>query len=315
MTIQQFEPPKAYEPKDVDTLLSIKHSIIEPKLDGVRGIIHCTPTGVFILSRRVNKDGAYSQFQDNVPHLRDHPTLVALGKAGYTILDSEILAPVDDDTLGNTMSIIGAKPEKAIATQEKIGKAYIVLFDVIEYIGKDLRKTAWRTRRLYLNAIELDEKNKYIRIIPYIENPIVDQRRKIATDYINNGYEGVVLKNPDAGYFDSRAWLKHKERTTIDAQVIGWVEGKGKYINHVGALKTALLNDKKELQFLCTVAPGTDAKRKELYDKFLNLSDAQITALNMIVEIEGQQMTKDKSIRHPRILRYREDRSTPNKVK
>ena len=314
MTLKQFEPPKAYEPKDKDTLLSTQHSIIEPKLDGVRGIIHCTPTGVYILSRRVNKDGVYTQFQDNVPHLRDHPTLVTLGKAGYTILDSEILAPVDSDTLGNTMSIIGAKPEKAIETQKKIGNAYIVLFDVIEFKGKDLRKFTWRARRLHLNTIELDEKNNYIRRIPYVENNFIEQRRTIAANYIKDGYEGVVLKNPEAEYFASRAWLKHKERTTIDAQIIGWVEGKGKYVNHVGALKTAILNDKKELQFLCTVAPGTDAKRKELYDKFLNLSDTQITALKLIVEIEGQQMTKDKSIRHPRILRYREDRSTPNRI-
>ncbi len=314
MTLKQFEPPRAYEPKDKDTILSTQHSIIEPKLDGVRGIIHCTPDGVFILSRRVNKDGAYTQFQDNVPHLRDHATLVTLGKAGYTILDSELLAPVDDDTLGNTMSIIGAKPEKAIETQKKIGNAYIVLFDVIEFKGKDIRKYAWRARRLYLNEIELDEKNKYIRRIPYVENTIIEQRRTIAANYIKAGYEGVVLKNPEAGYFDSRAWLKHKERTTIDAQITGWIPGKGKYANNIGALKTSILNSKNELQFLCTVAPGTDAKRSALYNRFINLSEEKITALKLIVEIEGQQMTKDKSIRHPRILRYREDRSTPTKV-
>ena len=311
MALKAFEPPKAYEPKDVDTLLSLKHSILEPKLDGVRGIIHCTPTGVFILSRRVNKDGEYSQFQDNVPHLRDHPTLVTLGKAGYTVIDSEILAPVDDDTLGKTMSIIGAKPEKAIATQAEIGNAYASIFDVVHYKGKDLTKETWSERYKVLQTIPVSE---YLKRVAHQTSTDIDKRREIAAEYLAAGYEGVVLKNPDAEYFASRAWLKHKERTTIDAQVIGWVEGKGKYIANVGALKTALLDKDNKLQFLCTVAPGTDAKRKQLYDQFIKLSDEQIVALNLIVEIEGQQMTKDKSIRHPRILRYREDRSKPNKV-
>ena len=42
------------------------------------------------------------------------------------------------------------------------------------------------------------------------------------------------------------------------------------------------------------------------------LTIEQITNLKMIVEIEGQQITKDKSMRHPRILKYREDLSKPN---
>ena len=174
MAIVAFEPPKAYEPKDVDTLLSLKHSILEPKLDGVRGIIHCTPTGVFILSRRVNKDGEYSQFQDNVPHIRDHPTLVALGKAGYTVLDSEILAPVDDDTLGITMGIIGSKPEKAISPTRKNRKSLcFALFDVVHYKGKDLTKTTWTERYKILETVPVDDYLK--RVAHKISTDIVQR--------------------------------------------------------------------------------------------------------------------------------------------
>ena len=310
--IESFEPPKAYEPKNVDTLLSERHTILEPKLDGVRGIIHCHPEdGIIILSRNKNKDGAYSQFQDNIPHIRDHQTLKDLSKAGYTILDCEVLAPVDDDTLGNTMSIIGALPAKAIEVQEKIGLAYVTLFDVVTYKGVKVDGCTWRFRRKLLDEIVLDA---YIQRIHYYEKTTVADKRKLAKELIQHGYEGVVLKDPSAGYKDSRAWLKHKERTTIDAQIIGWTPGKGKYSNNIGALKTAVLGKDNKLKFLCTVSPGTDTKRKELYDRFLPLTEKQITALNMIVEIEGQQITKDNSIRHPRILRYREDKSQPNRL-
>ena len=310
--IQSFEPPKAYEPKNADTILSERHTILEPKLDGVRGIIHCHPKdGIIVLSRNKNKAGEYSQFQNNIPHIRDHQTLKALSKEGYTILDCEVLAPVDDDTLGNTMSIIGALPAKAIEVQQKIGLAYLTLFDVVRFKGTDVSEEPWRKRRKLLETIPTDE---FLKHIPYYTRSSVDSRRKLAKELIQKGYEGVVLKDPYATYNASRAWLKHKERTTIDAQVIGYTYGKGKYNNNIGALKTAVLGPDNKLKFLCTVSPGTDAKRKELYDQFLPLTEKQITALNMIVEIEGQQITKDNSIRHPRILRYREDKSQPNRL-
>ena len=310
-TLTPFNPPKAYEPKNTDTLKSTRHTVVEAKLDGVRGLIHCTPSGVHIFSRNKNKDGNYSQFQDNLPHIRDNPKLIALGKVGYTILDCEIIAPVDDDTLGNTMSIIGALPEKAISVQDKIGKAYLMLFDIVRYKGNDITNLPWSTRRETLKLVGIGD---YINIIDSTISASEADRRAMTKALLDVGFEGVVLKDPSAGYNDSRAWLKHKERTTIDAQIIGWTPGKGKYSNNIGALKTAVLGKDNKLKFLCTVSPGTDTKRKELYDRFLPLTEKQITALNMIVEIEGQQITKDNSIRHPRILRYREDKSQPNKL-
>ena len=237
MTIKTFEPPKAYDKKNKDVILSTKHTIVEPKLDGVRALIHCTPTGVFIFSRRKNKDGEYNQFQDNIPHIRDHPWLISLGKAGYTVLDSELLAPTDDNTLGNTMTIVGSLPPRALQMQEEIGKAYVMLFDVISHKGTSYEKSTWRARRKILETIPTDT---YIRCIPYTEVTDTDKKRTQILSYMEHGYEGAVLKNPEATYFESQAWLKHKEKTTIDAQVIGWIPGKGKYLNSIGSLKVAI---------------------------------------------------------------------------
>ena len=118
-----FEPAKAYDRvgsyKGDDVINSPRHVIIEPKLDGVRAIVHCTPEGVFITTRRKNKAGQYSQFQDNVPHLRDHLLLTQLGQEGYTIFDAEVIAPVDDDTLATTMGIVGAHPERGNPEAER----------------------------------------------------------------------------------------------------------------------------------------------------------------------------------------------------
>jgi ATP-dependent DNA ligase len=43
-------------------------------------------------------------------------------------------------------------------------------------------------------------------------------------------------------------------------------------------------------------------------------ADEITNCLRIIIEIEGQNWTKDYRIRHPRIVRYRPDRSDPNKV-
>lgn len=311
MPLETFEPPKAYEPKNKNTLTSERHNIVEPKLDGIRGIVHCTLDGVFLLSRNKNKDGQYSQFQDNVPHLRDHKYLITLGSKGYTILDCEILAPVNNDTLGNTMSIVGSLPEKAIQVQQKLGKAYITLFDIPRFKGQDLTKKSWTERRKILDTLKTDD---YIKHIPFTIVNTLQDKQKIFKEYIDAGYEGIVLKDPNSLYHDSRAWLKHKERTTIDAQIIGWIPGKGKYSNSIGALKTALLDSNNNLKFFCTVSPGTDNTRKELYEQFRNLTTEQIINLNLIIEIEGQSLNSaNHSMRHPRILRYREDKKSPNR--
>lgn len=312
--IDTFEPPKAYEPKNVDTTLSDKHSVVEPKLDGVRGIVHCHKDGVIITTRRKNKAGEYTQLQDNFPHLRDHATLKALAKDGYTILDCEILAPTDTDSLGKIMSLVGSKAPRAVSLQEQFGKAYITLFDVSKFRGNSTIDKPWTKRRQILEKIKLDQ---YIKIIPYVVCKTTEERRRKVAEYIEAGYEGAVFKNPDAAYFESRAWLKHKTKYTIDAIVTGWTAGKGQFENTLGALVVSVYTDKKnkKLKELCTVAPGTIAKRNELYKTLKDLTYDQIVALNLIVEIEGQQATEHGSVRHPRIVKWREDKSTPTTIK
>ncbi len=249
----EYEPPKAHDSyrglKGPDTVQSNEHTWVEPKLDGARAIVHCTPEGVIITSRRREKTGAFRQFQDNVPHLRDHPGLVALGKKGYTILDGEIIMsdPGGGMTLGATMGVVFSLPERAIETQRDLGLATLHLFDCSWVDGVDITGQTLRTRRAVLDAVHRGFEIHGVENIVLVPVCIVDKveaRRSLVSVFIERGLEGAVLKDPGSGYFWSQAWLKAKQKVSMDAQVTGWKPGAagGKYARGLGAVAVSVID-------------------------------------------------------------------------
>ena len=318
----EFTPMKALDErgglKGLDLMKSRKHTWYEPKLDGARALVHCTEDGVFITTRRKNKEGKYSQFQDNVPHLRDSEGLIALGKTGYTILDGEVMLDADSDTLASTMSIVSASPEHAAEVTARQGKVKLNLFDVIWSAGSTTANMKLSQRKAVLQDIAstffIDE--EYVRLIPETILETEAEREAFYQEMLDKGYEGAIAKNPESSYFESGSWLKLKERTTVDALVTSWEYGSkgGKYANTVGALKVSIYSSEDNLREIAKVVPGDDAKRNQLFNQLKDLSDQEIQELGMVVEIEAQGFTKEYRLRHPRILRYRPDRNEPNLV-
>ncbi len=316
--LRQFDPPKAHDTyrglKGLDTSQSPVHMWVEPKLDGVRALVHCTPAGVFITSRRRDKSGQFNQFQDNVPHLRDHQGLKRVGATGYTILDGEIIAPGACDTLARTMSIVGSKPDRAIAVQDEGGKAVLHIFDMPYVFGEDLTSCSLLDRHVALVALHVEVISiaGFTCIVPHKVLGTAKERLARTTAYMQEGFEGSVVKDPSAGYFQPQAWLKVKGCVTVDALVTGWELGTvgGKYENTLGALRVSIRGRDGHLHEIAKVTPGDDATRERLYSRLLALDDC--TILGIVVEMEAQMWTKDRRLRHPRILRYRPDLSEPN---
>lgn len=306
MSIIAFEPPKAHNNK-----LTRDHFWAEPKLDGVRAIVHLHPEeGIVITTRRLNKDGIYTRLQDKLPQFRDDPILNEIAAAGYTILDGELIFP--GKKAQDIMSVVGAKPPTAIGLQQAHGWAKLALFDIAYYGGIDVRRNSLQGRKELLTELHSRYQPPAFLVAHTDLNlrpGTLEAERALFMDRcLEAGYEGMVLKNPFAPY-TSTQWRKLKAMEAVDLVVAGITPGLGKYSGQIGALAMQWPDG----TFACNVAPGSDADRAWLTDRLWGKSPAEIRALDWWVEVECQEVTRDRSLRHPRIKRWRPDLSSATK--
>lgn len=298
MTLIQFDPPKAHPNK-----VTGSHRWAEPKLDGVRVLVHLHPTeGVVITTRRKNKDGQYTQLQDKLPHLRDSSSFVLSAGAHYTILDGELVLP--KGKAKDVMSIVGAHPATAIAFQRARGEAQLALFDCPRYQDVDMSGAPLRERKEALTMLhhELPAPPFMLVAHSWINDPYDESRAAYVQRCFAAGFEGAMWKVPSAPYFGT-SWRKVKASETHDLQVVGYTWGEGKYEGQIGAL-TCYWPDGTHA---CNVAPGSDADRAQLTRQLTGKSQSEIILMQLWVEVGCQEVTRDRSLRHPRIVKWRPD--------
>ena len=140
--LMQIKPAKAAAkiPPSLgtDPLKLCSHTLLEPKLDGVRIFMHIGEVGTKnrLTTRRKNRKGLYNEVTDQLPHLRD----LYLPDFPGTILDGEIMMPAfgaSSGSLGSTMSVIGASPEKALEYQKRWGWVQYRVFDAPFFRERD----------------------------------------------------------------------------------------------------------------------------------------------------------------------------------
>jgi DNA ligase-1 len=149
-------------------------------------------------------------------------------------------------------------------------------------------------RRRFLSNL-FSEPVKGVTLIPHYVIHSMEELRFNYQSALSVGYEGLVIKNPDAPYQRKRSWdwMKMKQIETIDVPVIGWFEGTGKYAGMMGGV-TIELPDGTE----CNVGSGFSDEDRADPEQFMN----------KIVEVEYHQKTDAGSLRHPRFVRVREDK-------
>lgn len=110
--------------------------------------------------------------------------------------------------------------------------------------------------------------------------------------------EGAMVKSLE-GFYEkkrSRTWLKMKAEMTDDLRVVSLFEGNGKYIGQMGGFVCDL--DGVDVR----IGGGfSDAQRIEYWNN-------PSLAIGRLAEIEYHEKTPDKSLRHPRFLRWRNDK-------
>jgi len=274
--------------------------LIEVKLDGVRVITIVRADGRVDMFSRNGKELA------NFPHIVEQISKV-VKEQGSTknidvVLDGEIMSSSFQDLM------------KQVHRKDNVeaGDAILNLFDVLPLADFE--------NGIYDNPQSLRSKmvehwvNTYQHLIPsvtYVANELVDldteegnkRFREINQKAIDGGYEGIMIKDPDAPYECKRshAWLKLKPFIEVSLEVKDVEEGTGKNIGRLGALVCSGTDDGKEI-FVNVGSGFTDSDR----DSFWN-SRGQLPG--QIVEVRADAVTQNQdgtySLRFPRFKGFR----------
>lgn len=272
--ISDFSLQLAYE-FDKDRLSEIAY--VEPKFDGLRCLYN--PEYKTLFTR-------------NGKEIKGYKHIKAILNALHTnyCIDGEIVSDTFDSTMSAVTSSINTKSKKVA----------FMCFDIFPqeyyYGNKKYFDMPLKDRKELLKRL-LKKENNYVK---YVNHGIVKSYAEIEETYhtfLNNNYEGIMIKNPKAYYEFKRSYnyMKIKPVKSMDMEVIAIYEGKGRLKGRAGAVKAKSMDGK----YHCKVGITTDELSNFLWKHRNKL---------FTIEVYYDAITKDNSLRFPRIKCIRIDK-------
>jgi DNA ligase-1 len=270
--------------------------LVEPKLDGVRCI-----TVVDYESRTVVQYTRNGKVLENFSHITDG-ILANIDELGRSyVLDGEVVSKSFQDL----MTQVHRKDN--VQAQD----ARLMLFDIVPLVEFKAGQSVMAQRRrsnLLKSFKNLFDQMGHIDIIPQREfnlDVFTDEIefRDYNKEMVNAGFEGIMIKDPEAKYECKRStsWLKQKPFIEVSLEVTAVEEGTGRNVGKLGALVCEGVDDDKRI--VVNVGSGfTDSNRSEYWES----NDAVI---GQVVEVRADAITQNQdgtySLRFPRFLRFR----------
>lgn len=182
------------------------------KWDGYRALVTCDREGARIWSRRGTDLSA------TFPELT---AAVADQVSPGTVLDGELVAWQDGRLAFELLQQRMSRSPRAAAAAARAHPASLVLFDVLEAGGEDVRARAFDDRRALLVDLAKTWKPP-LNLSPVTAD--AEEARGWFEAYAPAGIEGLVVKGGAQPYRADRIWLKVKRRSVVDV-VAGAVTG------------------------------------------------------------------------------------------
>lgn len=270
--------------------------LIEVKLDGVRVLTIVYPDG------RVDQFSRNGKELVNFPHIKQQFAKTVIGVTEPVVFDGEIMSSSFQDL----MKQVHRKSD--VAATDSV----LHLFDFITL--EAFNKGEWNHTQTERSAKLLAWKDLWSEETPNIEivaQELVDldteagqaRFREINQQAIAGGYEGIMIKDPEAIYECKRttAWLKLKPFIEVSLEVIDVEVGTGKNEGRLGALVCEGQDDGRAIRV--NVGSGlSDDQRDAIW------ADRQ-SVIGRIAEVRADAVTQNQdgtfSLRFPRFKTFR----------
>ena len=275
---------------------------LEVKLDGVRVLAVIDGNSCTLYSRNGKVFENFPHIQESLLECRKY-FQYGRGTGGFFVLDGEIVGE-------SFQKLMRQAHRKSDARTD--GMVYHI-FDIIPLV--DFERGFWNVQqRRRLEWLEsgqdrIRETSDCLRIMPGIMVDLdtaegQDVMRRFANDAVAQGYEGIMIKEPEAPYECKRSsfWMKWKPTITVDLNIVGFEEGTGRNKNRLGAIICEGEDDGRHIRV--NVGSGlSDSDRDEYWL-------ARNDLLGHLVEVEADAVTQNQdgsySLRFPRFLRFRD---------
>ena len=289
-------------------VFSSKEWIFEPKIDGSRCMAYISNGTVELLNRR--QRSITFRYPEIAKALRQ--------AASDCILDGEMA--VFSKGIPNFSSLAVREQQIKSIRIDYLSKAmpasYIV-FDILQTGQESLMNRPLLERKSILSK-ELQE-NDFVTIIDYMQEK-GDAYYEVA---LKKGLEGIMAKRSASPYqpgVRSRDWIKIKKRLTMDLVVGGYIPGQGQRKPFFGGLLLGAY-DADKLIFTGRVGSGfTQKELEEISNEFVPSIESPFLhpptppgvkwlKPEIVVEVEGLEVSKNGHLRAPVFLRKRVDKS------
>jgi ATP-dependent DNA ligase len=299
----------------------IKFPILaEPKVDGFRCIKF--PGKIFL--GRSGKPLANSRFNE---HVQIDDSLEF--KENQVVLDGEAYSHGRDF---NSLASILSSEDKEIPKDVKF-----VVFSAIPLQEWNVQKgiTTYKEQMEFIENTDWEGTCKNVVPITGITVNSIEELEEYYKEVTNEGYEGVVVKNPDEPYYWKRVTVasgicqKIKPEEFIDGEIVDYYEGEDDYKGMLGGFVARL-----ESGVLVGVGSGLSLIQRQKYwdgrdlEEIVDkegehtgwkpigpeLSEEETREyfnknhLNKWIEIKYMNITPEGSLRHPIFKRFRDDK-------
>lgn len=279
----------------------IGKKLVSAKLDGVRVLAIIHPNKEIKLYSRNGKE--LHNFNTIVESLKEGIDYTKLVEA--IVLDGEVMSSSFQDLMKQIYR------KEAIDTND--ATYYIFDYIPLKAFQQGYYEVTQNVRIDQLNNLVIDTKVNNIKLLHNKEVDLStsegqEQFKQINNEAIQNKFEGLMIKDPNAPYECKRttSWLKLKPFIEVSLQVIAIEEGTGKNIGKLGALTCKGFDLDSEIEV--SVGGGFTDEQRDLF--WLHKE----ALLNHIVEIRADAITLNQhnqtdkkiySLRFPRFLKFR----------